>query len=85
MDGLMSLYSVYDSVADEYSAPNMAKNDGVAIRQFQELLVKLPLHVRDEYQLTKVGQFDTERGMISPFGYPQRIDITVDSKKVENE
>lgn len=73
----MSLYSVYDRVAEEYSAPNMAKNDGTAFRQFMELMTKVPEYSKEEYWLMKVGEFDSETGQLVAVDKPIRIERSI--------
>lgn len=60
----MNLYTVKDSVAEEFGPLFQAKNDGVATRMFLELLkqTKQPF----EYKLFMVGQFDHDTGLIDP-------------------
>lgn len=77
----MKLYTVYDKVARQYSAPNMAINHGVAFRQFQQLLVTMPEHIRVDYELYCIADFSIDDGSID--GYKM---IKIDGlEDVENE
>lgn len=57
---LLNLYVVYDKTALEASPIFQAKNDGVAWRQFQDLLNNSPQVPPEELKLLKLGQFDSE-------------------------
>lgn len=61
----MRLYSVYDKVAQQYSSPSTAINDGVAYRQYQDLMSKVPPFAQDDYRLTYIGDFDNTLGLIT--------------------
>lgn len=62
----MRIYSVYDRVAQEYSAPNVCVNDGVAYRQFQGLMAKVPPYSQADYILVRLGEMDMSSGLITP-------------------
>ena len=64
MAQVVHLYSVYDKVAKEFSAPNAAKNDDVAVRQYQGLIQSLPAHVQADYELYRLADMDIEEGGI---------------------
>lgn len=55
---LIGMYSIYDTVAKEFSAPTLSKNDGVASRMFMNTISKLP-NV-DGLKLFHVGNFDVD-------------------------
>lgn len=59
----MLLYSIFDKVLGEYSAPIMASNDKVAKRWFKSTISKSDYEPVD-FQLYKVGSFDTTTGEI---------------------
>lgn len=66
-NGLLSdfgLYSIYDKMADRYSAPNMAVNDAVASRMFGHEMTKVAVSP-DDYELYKLGEFSSITGEIS--------------------
>lgn len=53
------LYTVYDSVAAESGPLFHAKNDGIAFRQFRALMRDVPSHVRSDYFLYYVADYDS--------------------------
>uniref|UniRef100_UPI0040571D57 phage ORF5 protein n=1 Tax=Candidatus Electrothrix sp. TaxID=2170559 RepID=UPI0040571D57 len=60
------IYTIYDKVADDYAPIFEAKNESVAIRQYQGLLYnpKNPSLFPDEYQLLKVGICKIQNGRV---------------------
>lgn len=60
---MTKLYAILDRVAQEYGPPFPAKNDGVAIRQTQQLL-KTVANTAD-YALVKIAEMDVETGLIT--------------------
>lgn len=56
----MSLYTVYDRVAEEAGPCFLAVNDGVAMRNFRALLAQSQVVAEDEYQLYKLGSYDSK-------------------------
>lgn len=61
----MYLYSVYDKVQGEYAAPVVAVNDNVAKRWFKKVVASSGFDPMD-FQLYKLGTFDTKLGIIVP-------------------
>ncbi|MDR0403910.1 MAG: hypothetical protein LBH35_10015 [Treponema sp.] len=57
------VYSIHDKLAEEYGPLFQAKNDEVALRNFQKLVVSQKLE-ESEFSLYFVGIFDTETGAI---------------------
>lgn len=60
----MRLYTIYDNVALEAGPLFPAKNDGVAWRQFQQLLAET--YNKEDYSLLYCGDFDTDSAVIAP-------------------
>lgn len=71
---VMHLYSVYDKVAKEFSAPNACKNDAVAVRQYQGLISGLPAHAQADYALYRLADMTMEDGGIFNIG-PEQVDV----------
>lgn len=80
----MLLVSVYDRVAEEYSAPAVAKNEGIAMRMFQGEMAKMPTYAQEDYLLMLVGRIDLQTGNVTAPTKPQRIVFDL-SKMQENE
>lgn len=78
----MFIYSVYDRVAQEYSAPNVCVNDGVAYRQYQGLMAKLPPYAQADYILIRLGEMDMSTGVITPLECPFPVE-TLDGANKE--
>ncbi|WNK14084.1 MAG: nonstructural protein [Microvirus sp.] len=73
---LYQVYTVKDKLAEEAGPPFIAVNDKVAIRQFKSM--GIPLALKDEYELLKIGYFDSIDITIIP-------DITVNIINMEDE
>ena len=56
----MGLYTVYDRVAEEAGPCFLAVNDGVAVRNFRQLLASSSVVAEDEYVLYKIGSYDSK-------------------------
>lgn len=67
------LYSVYDSVAECFGPVEIAPTDGVALRKFQESMSKIPEHIKSDYHLFFVGNFNKVDGMIQPLIDPVEL------------
>jgi len=74
---IVKLYVVFDKVAAEAGPVFQAKNDGVALRQYNELLVKNQVKNTEEYQLLCLGQYDTEKPSVVSFPTTE-VYLTVD-------
>ena len=59
-----NVYTVEDVVAEDTAPVFEARNDGVAIRQFKDLLTKVPNP--EEYVLWQVGRMDHDKKRIAP-------------------
>lgn len=59
-------YAIYDAVAEDFSAPIIAKSDGDAIRMFnryiQETTEKDKYFVKDDYHLVKLDTYQDGKG-----------------------
>ena len=78
---VLGMYSVYDKIAKEFSAPTLAKNDGVASRMFLNSISKLPNAA--DLALYQVGEFDNEsiEHSIHPWLPAMEVPITTDEDK----
>lgn len=63
MEQIESLYSVYDTMAEEFGPVFMARNDQVAKRAVINMMVKSEASA-NEFQLYKVGVFNTTTGSV---------------------
>lgn len=69
----MQLYSIKDVVAQEFGPVFQAKNDGVAIRQVNNTFKTMPPGDADAFHLFKIGEFDTETGLLMRLDAPEKI------------
>lgn len=60
---LYKLYSIVDTVAEEYGPLFQAKNDGVAIRNFKQFLSKNQVDP-SEAELWYIADYDSETGKL---------------------
>lgn len=63
MEQIESLYSVYDTTAEEFGPVFMARNDAVAKRAVINMMEKSEVSV-NEFKLHKLGTFNTSTGYI---------------------
>ena len=63
------LYSIYDSVAEEYGPIFEAGNDSVALRAKKGLLKQVDPSMLDEFHLFCVGEYEIVEGKINVQGY----------------
>lgn len=64
----MIVFSVYDTVAEQFGPLGTASTDGIAKRNFEQLmntLVENPM-IRKDYELWRIGTFDICTGEILP-------------------
>lgn len=67
-----NLYVIFDKVAEESGPVFNAVNDGVAMRSFRNMAKDMDAQARAEYQLFRIGAFDT-----------MSLDMEVESEPVE--
>lgn len=72
------VYVVRDLVAEECSAPFIAKNDGIALRQYRHMLQQ---SVLSDFNLLCLGQFDSEKAVLSVFDTPEEVFIGLKGDK----
>lgn len=53
------IYTIYDRTAEEAGPLFEAPNDGVALRNFRNLMEKVPGYQRSDYRLYNVGVWNT--------------------------
>lgn len=58
------VYSIYDTVAEQYGPVFNCKNDGVAIRNYKSAIDSAK-YSQDEWILYRLGVYDDEDGKIS--------------------
>ena len=75
---LLNLYAVYDKVAEEAGPMFGSVNDGVAVRQTLSLLAEMPR--RDDYQLYRIGQYNTNT--MSVFVDPKPMEVVLPGDKL---
>lgn len=61
---LYNVYVVKDKLAEEAGPPFVAVNDKVALRQYQSM--GIPESLKDEYELLKIGFYDSIDISITP-------------------
>lgn len=76
MNGVLQLYSVFDSKVGAYAAPFVARTKGEAIRSFQHACGDDALPFKrspGDYQLFFVGGWDDNNGRLVPIENAQRV------------
>jgi len=73
----LNLYSVYDEVAGDSMPPFTAVNDGLAMRMFENSMVKMVkdsgIDNRSDFKLYRVGAYGTEKQKIVAEAAPVRV------------
>lgn len=75
------MYSVYDKVAEEFSAPMIAKNDGMIARILINQMAKAD-NIED-YEVLRIGVFNCSTGTVEK--REQKIVHIGMKKQIENE
>lgn len=70
------VYVIYDKVAEESGPMFEAVNDGIALRQACNVLKPLPNTLVEDYQLVKIGEYDTKDMQIYVIP-PEEIDFSL--------
>lgn len=78
------VYVIYDRIAEESGPMFEATNDGVALRQACNVLKPLPASLLDDYQLVKIGEYDTKEMQVYVIP-PVIIDYTVSLARARGE
>ena len=72
---IVNVYSMRD-LKSEFMAPTFSTNDAVAMRNFESAVEQshdvLFTH-RNDFQLFRIGSFDTEKGLLIPEDLPVLI------------
>lgn len=70
------LFSVRDSVADEFGPVFEAKNVGTAIRKYKDLLSQDAFKAnKDEFELFRLGTFDHVSGVLEVFPKLEKVEL----------
>lgn len=79
---IQRVYSIRDKVARECGPLFVAKNDGVALRQFRNLL-KTDGVRPDDFELLLLGMFDTDGSCLTSYTNYTVIDIPTEVEVVQ--
>lgn len=74
------LYTVYDRIAEDGGPPWVAKNDGVAARQFRKILEQVDPDSQAEYKLYYLGEYDSAQMTLTVEINPSEVLTTMDEK-----
>lgn len=80
---MKNVYSIYDTVMEEYSAPFLANNDNHAMMIFNQSIAKARESGFDhDFDLYFVGKFDMFSGVLSSSGSKK---VTLKSSQLDQE
>lgn len=85
---MATVYSVFDKVAEEFGPPFVAKNDGIAQRQFQDFLAtKVPGHIHGDFSLYRLADWDNALAIQTVRTIPEEVALldSVTPRKVSLE
>lgn len=72
----MTLYTVYDSAAEDSSPPFLSKNDAVAYRSYTQFLSSVPKHLNpSDFKLYAIGEYDPSSMVVSPLPKPLIVEV----------
>jgi len=77
------LYTILDRTAEQYGPVFQAINDGVASRQFIQLMSKVVPWDRDAFRLHFVAEFDDSSGLV--YGEPVVVFVDVNMPTLPKE
>lgn len=77
------IYTIYDRVAEETSPLVEAKNDSIAIRQWNHVMADNPNS--GQYDLLCIGSMDTETVKLTAYEKPIQIDVQTPSMSLTEE
>lgn len=60
-----NLYTILDTVAEDFGPIFQAPNHATARRNYKNLLVSVPGTIKEDYQLFHIGYFDTSLGIMT--------------------
>lgn len=63
---MFNVYTIKDTVSEEFAPPFVAVNDAVAARQYRQALSSADPVVRPDYELYRIGTFDSQDASIVP-------------------
>lgn len=76
----LKIYSVYDSKANTWGQPFTSPTRGQAMRGWDQVtndeqseIAKYP----EDFSLFEIGEFDTEKGALSPYQSPESLGVAV--------
>lgn len=76
-----NMYSIKDTVAEEFAPPFVANTDGVAVRMFSNAL-KGNLYPKD-YELYCIGSFDVSLGCVAS-SVLRKLDVVLENDNEVN-
>lgn len=71
----INLYSIKDSLAEEFAPLFEAKSDELAKRVTSALFKKFPDMVLTDFNLYKLGHYSPKTGVITAYENPLKIDM----------
>jgi len=75
MENVTKLYSILDRTAEMLGPIFEAVNDGVAVRNYSNVIAKTQQEYRNDYALCRLGEFNSKTGEIIPEFPPKMVDI----------
>ena len=71
-----TIYAVFDKVAEEFGPPFVAKNDGIALRQFEDFRrERLPPHIVGDFSLYRLADWDNALAIHTLREAPEEVSL----------
>lgn len=81
----MHIYTIFDSVSEEFTLPFYQKNDKSAVRAFLFQMNKPEfINCRHEFKIFRIGFFDSDKGVLNPCD-PFEVSVVDTALEVKNE
>lgn len=79
----MILYTIHDTIAKEYAPPFVAKNDELAKRKFQQVLMNTPYP--SDFELVKLAEYDTDSGCVKSYSSVMVVEYLIPDNIKNNQ
>lgn len=71
--GKLGVYSIYDSVGEQYAPPMLATTEAAALRDYASSIGKSP--TPKDFSLIQLGWFNYKTGLLEAFASPRKIEV----------
>lgn len=80
---ITNLYCIRDVAAEDSGPIFHAKNNAVAVRNYQQMMKDTPYS--GDYKLLLLGSYDSDRTLIVLLSLPEEVNLTISSEVISDE